>query len=80
MVMYDYDSNTILVEPIRNRQAATIRYAFLNIHKVLKNRGSDPKVYIMDNKFSSDLKEAMKKYEIDFQLAPPHMHRQNTAE
>ena len=34
----------------------------------------------MDNKCSIDLKEAMKKYEIDFQLDPPHMHRQNTAE
>ena len=34
----------------------------------------------MDNECSSDLKEAMKKYEIDFQLDPPHMHRQNAAE
>ena len=34
----------------------------------------------MDNYCSSDLKEAMKKYEIDFQMAPPHMHRKNTAE
>ena len=43
MVMYDYDSNAILVEPIKNRQAETIRDAFLNIQKVLKARGSDPK-------------------------------------
>ena len=34
----------------------------------------------MDNECSSDLKEAMKKYEIYFQLAPPHVHRQNAAE
>ena len=33
-----------------------------------------------DNECSSDLKEAMKKYEIDFQLAPPQMHRKNAAE
>ena len=61
MVMYDYNSNAILAEPIKNGQAATIRYAFLNTHKILKPRGSEPKFYIMDNDCSSDLKEAMKK-------------------
>ena len=78
--MYDYDSSTILDEPIKNRQAATIPDALLNIHRVIKSRGSEPKVYIMDNDCSSDLKESMKKYEIDFQLAPPHMHRKNAVE
>ena len=34
----------------------------------------------MDNECYSNLKEAMKKYEIDFQLDPPDMHRQNSAE
>ena len=61
----------------KKRQAATICNDFLNMYKVLKARGSDPKVYIIDNKFYSDLKEAMEKYEIDFQLAPPHTHRIN---
>ena len=31
MVMYDYDSNAIIAEPIRNRQAANIRNAFENV-------------------------------------------------
>ena len=53
---------------------------FLNIHKVLKARGSKPKSYIMVNECSSDLKEGMKNYDIDFQLDPPHMHRLNVAE
>ena len=61
-------------------QAATSRDAFLKIHNILKSRVSDPKVYIMDNECSGDLNEAMKKYTIDFQLAPPHMHRLNAAE
>ena len=75
MLMYEYDSKKILDEPIKNRQAETIHNVSLKIHKVLKARIGKPKVYIMDNKCSSDLKEAMKKYEIDFQLAPPYMHR-----
>ena len=75
IVLYDYDSNAILVEPIKNRHAATICNAFINIHKVLRAIGSDPKVYSMDNKCSSDLKEAMRSYEIDSQMDPLHMHR-----
>ena len=42
MYMYDYDSNEILDKPIKNRQEATTRDAFLKVHKVLKARGSDP--------------------------------------
>ena len=79
MVMCDYDINEILAEPIKNRQAETICYAFLKVHNALKARVSNPKAYIMDNECSSDLKEAMENYVIDFQLAPPHMHRQNAA-
>ena len=75
-----YDGNAILAETIKNGQAATIHNSFLEIQKVLKARGNNPKVYIMENDFSSDLKEDMKKQEIDFQLDPRHMHRQNAAE
>ena len=78
--MYEHDSNTILAEPIENWQAATKCNAFLNIHKVLNERGSKPKFYIMDNECFIDLKEALEKYEIESQLAPPHMHRQNASE
>ena len=54
MVMYDCDSNAILAEPIKNRQEATIRNDFLKIDNTLKSRGSDPKIYMMDNEYSSD--------------------------
>ena len=56
MVLYDYDSNEILAEPINNSQASNTRDNLLNIHKVLKAIGSNTKVYIMDNKCYSDLK------------------------
>ena len=78
--MYDYDRNAILDEPIKNMQAVTIRNEFLKVRKVPKTRGSNPKLYSMENECSRDLKETIKKYEIDFQLAPPHMHRRNAAE
>ena len=50
------------------------------MHKILKSKGSNPKVYITENDFSSDLKEAMEKYTIDFQISPLHMKRQNAEE
>ena len=80
MFMFYYDSNAILSKTIKYRQASTICDSFINIHKILKLRGSDSKVYNMDNECPSDLKEAMKKYETDFQLDSPHMHRQSAAE
>ena len=80
MVLYYYDMNEILPKPIKNRVAETICNYLLNIHYILKSRVSGPKCYIMENECSSDLKEAMRKYTIDFQLDPPHMHRKISAE
>ena len=64
MVVYDFDSNAILAEPIKNRQAVTICDAFLRMHKILKPRGNNPKLFIMENECSSDLKEPMNKCDI----------------
>ena len=66
MVMYDYKSDEILSEPIIYSQVAPIRDAFLKFHSIIKSRGSDQKLVIMDNECSSDTKEAMKKYQIEF--------------
>ena len=70
----------ILSKPIKNIQAATIHNAFLNIHNILKPIVNDPKVYIIENECSSEFKEYIKKYNIDFHIAPPNMHRQNATE
>ena len=80
LVVYDYDSNAILVEPLKNRAAKTITTAYEKIHTVFKNRGIAPKLYILDNEISGDFKAALKKNQVKFQLTPPHMHRQNAAE
>ena len=80
MVLYDYDNNATMSKTVKNRQAATIYDAFLNIHNIIKSRGSNQKSYMMENECSRDLKEYMKKYDIDFQLYPPRMHRRNAAE
>ena len=55
VVVYEYDSNAILAEPIKNSQAETIRDVFRKIYRVLKARCSKQKLYIMYNDCSSDL-------------------------
>ena len=68
--MYVYDGNEILAGPIKNRPEATIRDAFIKMHKILQSRVSDPKFYMVDNECSSHLKEAMKNIPLTSNL--PH--------
>ena len=80
LVVYDYDSNAILVEPLPSRQAAVINKAWKKIHTKLRKGGNEPKLYIIDNEVSNELKQSMNKNEVKYQLAPPYMHRTNAAE
>ena len=80
LVIYDYDSNAILAEPIQSRQAAHIKKAYNKIITFLASRGAKPKVFILDNEVSGELKLAIQSHNITYQLVPPHMHRRNAAE
>ena len=80
LVVYDHDSNGILAETLKTKYAAEIKKAWENIHKDLSTSGASPNLYIMDNEASTDLKSAMTKYKVDYQLVPPSMHRRNAAE
>ena len=52
----------------------------MKIHNKLRKRGLTPKLHIMDNEVSEDLKKYFEDSDIQFQLVPPHMHRRNAAE
>lgn len=80
MVVYDYDSNAILVEPIRNRQAATLVAAYQVLHTRLCEHGCRPQLQRLDNEASDALKDFLHQEGINFQLVPPHVHRRNAAE
>ena len=79
-VLYDYDSNGILCEPIKNRTKHSILAAFQNLHAKLVKAGVRPKLQRLDNECSDILKEFMTNEGIDYQLVPPHVHRRNAAE
>ena len=80
MIIYDYDSNAILQEPLKNRTASELSRAWTKIHQRLSVGGSTPQLYILDNEFSTELKTTMEKLDVEFQLVPPHIHRRNAAE
>ena len=80
IVVYDYDSNAILAEPLMNRTAKEILRAYASIHTLLVTRGLRPRLQRLDNEASNILKDFMTQEDIDFQLVPPGMHRRNSAE
>ena len=79
-VLYNQDTNTIHPVAIQNRQAASIRDAWEETHKVLVHQGHPPDLHILDNECSALLKQAFTKYNINFQKVPPKEHRVNAAE
>lgn len=80
MVSYDYNANTILTHPIKNREASTLVEAWTALHVRLTSTGHPVSHYILDNEFSGDLRDAIKNANLTFELAPPHQHRRNAAE
>ena len=79
-ILYDYDSNAILSEPLKTRNAGEIKNAWLKLHFTLSDCGIKPSTYIMDNEAANEIKQAIKKYKVSYQLTPPHIHRINAAE
>ena len=51
-VLYDYDSNTIDVEPIHNRFSLTIKRTCQNLLDKLQAHGIQTKAYTLDNEAS----------------------------
>ena len=79
-LLYDYDSNSIHVAPMRTKNAADILEAFQSIHKILVNAGLRPKLQRLDNECSNILLDFMATNSIQPQLVPPGVHRANAAE
>ena len=79
-VMYDYDANAILTYPLKSRQAHEIIKAWSTLHAQMTRHGHLVKKLILDNECSNDLKKALNKKNIAFQLVPPDAHRRNAAE
>ena len=80
LIGYHPPSNAILGVPLKNRQAATITKAWKLLHDQFSVGGLQPSTWILDNETSSELRTAMLKKKLNYQLVPPHNHRANAAE
>jgi hypothetical protein len=80
LTLYDYDSNTISTEPMKNRTDGETTRAYTPLHKQLINAGLKPELQVMDNECSKAFRQYLTDEHIDLQLVPPHLHRQNAAE
>ena len=76
---YHYDDNNILTTPLKNRTGTCVLSGITKIHDKLRKRGLTPKIQVMDNEVSEDLKKYFKDSYIQFQLVPTHMHQRNAA-
>ena len=50
------------------------------LHERFYSVGVAPKAFILDNETSNILQTAMKNYKTNYQLVPPHTHRENYIE
>jgi hypothetical protein len=80
MILFDYDSNAILAQPIKDRTAPELLKAFQVTEQELVARGLKPKIMKLDNEASKLLKTYLHQQDITFQLVPPYSQIRNSAE
>ena len=59
LILYNYDSNAILAEPIKSRHQHEILRAYKKLHQYLTDRGLKPQLQRLDNEASNLLKQEM---------------------
>jgi hypothetical protein len=80
LILYDYDSNSVLSAPTKNRGDKDMVHAFDLLIQSLIIRGLKPHLQRLDNDASLALRNYLTKQGISYQLAPPHIYRRNNAE
>ena len=68
MVLYDYDTNAILTEPLKNNTTPELVRAQARLIQYLLNRGLKPSALFIDNECPEALKTFFRANSVDFQL------------
>ena len=79
-VAYDYDTNYIFANPIKDVKDATIVQAFDDIFTELTEKGHKPTFNVTDNQATTPIKNYLKKANCRWQFVEPSNHRVNAAE
>ena len=78
-ILYSYDYNAILSDPLKSRTGKGILHSYTICHDYLKERVFKPKMHWLYNEASNSLKQYNLNHEMEFQLVPLGVHRQNAA-
>ena len=80
-VMFEIDSNAILVKHIKSRNDVELTREYRTMMLQLQQAGIIPKKHILDNEVSEALKEITQdEYKMQMELVPPGSHCKNSAE
>ena len=79
-ILYDYDSNTILAEPIHSLYAHHLVEDYDKCYKRLQAAGIMPFLQRIDNEISDLLRRSITENYIQYQLCNAYDHRHNLAE
>jgi hypothetical protein len=79
MVLTKIDSDAILIEPMKNRTTGEMIRAYQVLIDQLNSAGIFPKLHILDNECSAEMKATIMLNKMKLQLVPPHDHRCNLA-
>ena len=74
LLVYNVDTNAILVKPLKSHDDANMTKAFQNIIKRLRKYNHKVTFFKLDNEVSQAVKDTLTDKSISFKLAPPHMH------
>jgi hypothetical protein len=80
LIMYHYESNSILATPIDGMDDMTIFKAYETRFKELEAKGFKPKLNIMDNQATKYVIKFLEENNCKVQLVEPHNKRLNAAE
>ena len=78
--MEDYDSNTILSDPLTSRAKIELIRAVTKLYENLKERGLQPRLHMIDNECYALMKKFIRESGASHQLVPPGLHRDLIAE
>ena len=79
-VAYDYDTNFIFAEPVKDLTDDSIMHAFDKIFSGLEQKGFKPTFNVSDNQAAKRIKAYLTNERTRWQFVEPHNHRVNAAE
>jgi hypothetical protein len=79
-VMYQYETNAILVKAIKNLDDHSIYEAYKELFEQLEEKGYKPKMNVMDNQATKYIKKFLTVKDCALQVVEPHNHQVNAAE